>query len=204
MGLACTFQAQAQDKPAQQPQQKGVVINGVAWATCNVGAFGAFAEKPESDGMLYQWNKKTAWSTTGGVKDWDDTHRTGDVWIEENDPSPKGWRIPTAYELKTLLDTEKVSRVWTTLNGVYGTRFTDKITGNSIFLPAAGYRDSIFGMLSGGTGNKASGYYWSSTDYLTYGMSSITSYYLFFNNSKVELNNDKYKSYGFSVRCVAK
>ena len=45
-------------------------------------------------------------------------------------------------------------------NGVIGRLFTDKITGNSLFLPAIGRRDSWNG---GALSNTANGYYWSST-----------------------------------------
>jgi len=43
-------------------------------------------------------------------------------------------------EIKTLLDTTKVSNEWITENGINGRKFTDKVTGNSLFLPAAGCR----------------------------------------------------------------
>ena len=46
---------------------------------------------------------------------------------------------------------------WTTLNGVNGRRVTGP-NGNSIFLPAAGYR---YGTSSDGVGSL--GYYWGST-----------------------------------------
>jgi len=35
-----------------------VVINGVHWATCNVGAHGQFVAKPEDYGGLYQWGRR--------------------------------------------------------------------------------------------------------------------------------------------------
>jgi len=138
----------------------GVVINGVKWATRNVDAFGTFAETPESAGMFYQWNRKTAWSVKGSVSGWDGTTPTGTTWEKANDPSPSGWRVPTEEELETLCDTKKVSNEWTTQNGVTGRKFTDKATGNSLFLPSACFR-TTYGNVA--VCSMGSADYWSST-----------------------------------------
>jgi len=119
----------------------GVVINGVRWATCNVDKPGTFAAKPEDFGMFYQWNRKKACPTTGSISGWNNSDASGTIWEKANDPSPPGWRVPTSFEIKSLLDTNKVSCVWITVNGVTGGKFTDKTSGNSIFLPATGRRD---------------------------------------------------------------
>jgi len=144
--------------------ERGVVINGVRWATCNVAAPGVFAAKPEDAGMFYQWNRRIGWSDVGlvnsnGGSTWNSSTPTGSTWEKANDPSPAGWRVPTLDEIKTLLATDKVSNEWTTQNGVSGEKFTDKATGNSIFLPAAGGRFTSVGTL-GSVGTY--GYYWSS------------------------------------------
>ena len=69
----------------------GVLINGVVWATRNVGAPGTFVDKPEDAGMLYQWNRKTAWSATDKtVTDWDVTTPGGDSWEKANDSHTAG------------------------------------------------------------------------------------------------------------------
>jgi uncharacterized protein (TIGR02145 family) len=137
-----------------------------------VSAPGTFAAKPEDAGMLYQWNRKKGWPATGReVTGWDKSRPAGDAWTKANDPSPAGWRTPTFDEMKKLLDEDKVSRIWTTQNGVNGYKFTDKATGNSIFLPAAGCRDNSaaagYSNNSDGTLYEAgtNGYYWSSTEY---------------------------------------
>ncbi|MCL2328860.1 MAG: fibrobacter succinogenes major paralogous domain-containing protein [Bacteroidetes bacterium] len=141
-----------------------VVINGVIWATHNVGEFGKFAENPESAGMFYQWNRKKAWSVTdpkAGIKidDWNATNTVGIMWESANNPCPQGWRMPTNAELETLFDTDKVTNKRTTQNGVAGRLFTDKATGRSMFLPAVGYRYYHDGELrNAGDG----GYYWAS------------------------------------------
>jgi len=175
-------------------QETGVVINGVTWATRNVGAPKTFVTNPEDAGMFYQWNRPTAW-TAGSVSGWDISNPTGTTWETANDPSPAGWRVPTKAELQSLLNTTYVTQVWTTLNGINGRRFTDIATGNSIFLPAAGYLDRNNGsLLSAGS----TGLYWSNTannsddaGYLSLGMST----------SAAAVGNS-YRTSGLSVRCV--
>ncbi|MDR0871940.1 MAG: fibrobacter succinogenes major paralogous domain-containing protein [Prevotellaceae bacterium] len=172
----------------------GVVINGVKWATRNVDKPGTFAAKPQDAGKFYQWNRKTAWSAEGeNVENWDRTIPEGTEWETANDPSPAGWRVPTKEELLTLLDTEKVTNEWTTQNGVSGRKFTDKITNNSLFLPAAGFRD-----VSNGTLLSADGYYWSSTQYYSY-----YAYGLYSGSGSAGWYG-KSRRYGFSIRAVAK
>jgi uncharacterized protein (TIGR02145 family) len=172
----------------------GVVINGIRWATRNVDAPGTFAATPESPGMFYQWNRPTAWTSTGSVSGWDSSESSGTTWEKANDPSPAGWRIPTLAELETLLDTDKVSNERTTLNGVNGRRFTDKATGNSIFLPAAGCRRSYDGTLyTAGT----DGGYWSSTQY-----DGSSAYGLFFDSAYAPTLSAS-RSMGLYVRCVS-
>ena len=179
----------------------GVVINGVRWASCNVDKPGTFAAKPEDSGMFYQWNRKIGWSATNpminsnGGAAWDSSMPAGATWDSANDPSPTGWRVPTYDEIQKLFDTNNVSSIWTILNGINGIKFTDKATGNSIFLPAAGYRP-YDGSTLGGVGGR--GNYWCSTAYDT-----DFAYDLFFNSVgpydwvRDGLNN------GFSVRSVA-
>jgi len=146
---------------------EGVIINGVKWATRNVAAPGTFAAKPEDSGMFYQWNRKKAWPTTGDVTGWNEGfYKTpiGTTWEKSNDPSPAGWRVPTIEELQKLLDTNKVSRVRTTQNGIDGRIFTDKATGKDIFLPTvAGGRRGYNHMFVTTFVSVGSGIYWSST-----------------------------------------
>lgn len=158
---------------SQSEDEKGVVINGVRWATRNVDFPGTFAAKPEDSGMFYQWNCKKAWPVIGDVTGWDsnwDTKEecfrvennwaTVDNWERTNDPSPIGWRVPTLDEIEKLFDIGKVRHVWTTRKGVNGRKFTDKATGNSIFLPAVGYRGYKEGTLYHDVGGYSG--YWSS------------------------------------------
>jgi uncharacterized protein (TIGR02145 family) len=187
-----------------------VVINGVTWATRNVDAPGTFAASPESYGMYYQWDRSTGWyndapySALGTLKDggtttsWDNTRggHSGTTWESAKDPSPAGWRVPTKDELNTLLETDKVSRERTACHGVNGYLFTDKTTGKSLFLPAAGYLNQVCGCVL--YDDNAGGNYWSSIMYDEY-----DAYYLDFDY----INDGSLPgecTYGFSVRSVLK
>jgi len=179
---------------------KGVIINGVKWATRNVAAPGKFAATPESSGMFYQWNRKAGWSVTdprinsNGDTYWSDRDEAGSMWAKVNDPSPNGWRVPTEMEIRSLLD-GNVNREWTTQNGVSGTKFTDRTSGNSMFLPASGSRS-----FSGTLRVEQHGRYWSSTPF--WNGNSFAYYLAFDRNERGEVYNG-YRSNGYSVRPVA-
>ena len=192
-------------------EEDGVEINGVRWATCNVDAPGTFASKPETPGMFYQWNRKIGWSAadpminSDGGTTWDISFPGGTTWTKANDPSPAGWRVPTVEEIQALLDTDKVSNVWTTQNGVKGKKFTDKISGNTIFLPAAGLRSDRSGTLPNGTPFDvgalfdvgAYGNYWSRTGSTT----PTSAYFMYFDNGRAG-KSDSYRISALSVRSV--
>jgi len=184
-------------EPTTPVPEEGVIINGLRWATRNVGSSGRFINKPENAGTFYQWNSKKAWSSsnTSEITGWHDADLSGDTWEKANDPSPAGWRIPTLDEIKTLLDPDKVSSEWTTENNINGRKFTDKATGNSIFLPASGFREYGMGELR----NKdLQGRYWSSTQ-----SSDDSAWFLDFSSSSAEWSSFYNRRNGFSIRCVA-
>lgn len=100
------------------------------------------------------------------------------------------WRTPTNSEWAELLD--KCTWTWTTQEGVNG-QMISAPNGNSIFLPAAGYRyDSSLG--SAGT----QGLYWSSS--LDPSIPS-NAWCLFFNSSGEKIR-DFERCYGLSIRPV--
>ena len=170
---------------------RGVVINGVKWATRNVGKKGAFVANPEEYGNLY-------------------------TWLEASSACPEGWRLPTREELKMLGDEEeyqgsdpdvgaiyeliskaKVLSKWTTLNGKNGRKFGNDSIG--IFLPAAGLRYD--GELSDiGT----HGHYWSKGSYDNNGL-PLGSFPLTINRNKAVVRfQEYYYQISYSIRCVAK
>ncbi len=155
----------------------------VKWATMNVGA-----SKAEDYGSYFAWGETTTkdtynWSTykycngsydsltkycnksSYGNNDFTDNK----TQLELSDDAAHvnwggSWRMPTDAEWTELR--EKCTWTWTTQNGVYGRKVTSKTNGNSIFLPAAGYRH-VTSLSSAGS----YGGYWSSslgTDYPDY------------------------------------
>ena len=145
-------------------QQQGISTSkkvdlglSVYWADWNVGA-----SSPEGYGDYYAWgetNAKSSYtednsSTFGKSKGSIAGNSTYDVASAEWGGS---WRMPTKDEFQELMD--RCTWTWTTYKGVDGYKVTGP-NGNSIFLPAAGWR--------GGTslyGKGARGYYWSATPY---------------------------------------
>ena len=131
--------------------------SGLKWATCNVGA-----SSPEEYGDYYAWGEVKTKSTYHS--DNSKTYRKSMSDISGNrtyDVARKkwgsSWRLPTEAEFQELLD--KCKWQWTTQNGKRGYKVTGP-NGNSIFLPAAGYRigSSLYNVGD-------FGYYWSSTPY---------------------------------------
>lgn len=134
--------------------------SGLKWATCNVGA-----SSPEDYGNYYAWGETEekddySWSTSttygkemgdiGGNASYDVARK---LWGGT-------WRLPTQAEFEELLDEDNCTWEWTTQSGVNGYRVTSKINGESIFLPATGYRNGTSLNYAG-----SFGYYWSSTPY---------------------------------------
>ena len=98
--------------------------------------------------------------------------------------------MPTLAECQALAN---CSSEWTTLNGVYGRKFTGS-NGGSIFLPAAGYRWD--GELSDAG---AWGYYWSST---LYESDPYGAHYFYFGSGSTYWGGWYYRFDGRTVRPV--
>ena len=189
MGLFDFFKKKTSDE--------GVIINGVKWATCNVDKPGTFANSPEITGKIYQWNRKTPWSTDYcDTSHWDSTWNDSDIWEKSNDPCPEGWRLPTVNEFQSLFGSDKLKLEWATVKGRDGIRITDKASNNSLFLPAAGQRSN-----SNGEHRELDkmGRYWSGTsDY------SGNAYCLRFGIYDGVVNTEiRRRELGFTIRCVA-
>ena len=102
------------------------------------------------------------------------------------------WRMPTKEEfdeLRSICTSE-----WVTMNGVPGLKFTSNKNGNSIFLPAAGYRGNDYLDSAG-----SYGHYWSSSLYAGY---PSYAYLMYFGSGYVNTNS-YYRYYGRSVRPVS-
>ena len=115
---------------------------GTKWASCNVGA-----TKPEEYGGYYAWGE----TEEKKIYDWGtyahydrslftcrylDNDIAGTKYDVAHVKWGGNWRMPTVEDFQDLFCF--CQRKWTTLNGVNGRKFTSRINGNSIFLPAAG------------------------------------------------------------------
>ena len=101
---------------------KGLVINGVRWATRNVDTPGTFVQNPENTGGLFNW-------------------------YEAQNACPQGWRLPILEELRSLVNT---SNEWTIKNSINGCLFGAE--SNQIFFPAAGWRNGDGSLGGAGVG----------------------------------------------------
>ena len=126
----------------------------VKWATCNVGA-----SKPEEYGDYFAWGETetkaeyTYESSLTFGKQMSDI--SGNVNYDAATAKWGGdWRMPTYDEMEELVN--NCEWEWTTQKGV-GYKVTG-LNGNSIFLPAAGYRVGSSLLYDGNDG-----FYWSST-----------------------------------------
>jgi len=179
----------------------GLLLNDVCWAHVNVAQPRTFAAKPDMFTEFYQWNRLTAWSTTGTAIGWNATPDTSPTWTVN--PCPAGWRLPTLQEFQEL---DNVGSTWafayTRGNEVVGRFYGPNhalctfVAGGSmdgcIFLSAGGYRDSD-GML----GLSEQARYWSSTNY-----NSTSGYNLNFSSTNSNPNNASLKAPARSIRCV--
>ena len=169
----------------------------VKWATCNVGA-----SSPEEYGNYYAWGETTTKEryydncptyelSTSELQSQGYIDSEGNLTAQYDAATANWggrWRMPTEAEMQELLD--NCTWTWTTQNGVNGYKVTSKKNGNSIFLPAAGYR---YGSSLGNAGIRS--YYWSSTPYDYY------AYFLYFDSGYLLMDN-YYRYYGLSVRPV--
>ncbi len=183
--LTFTFCSKEDETPLGEisNEESGVVINGVHWATRNVNGDGSFVDSAEKPGLLFKRDKVNI---------------------------PDGWRLPDTLEIQKLLDTEKVTNEWTSVKGVSGRKFIDKATGNTIFLPAAGYKGTKGSLYGAGK----FGHYWigvaGSDENNTFYFDEAKTRFAHFEYRDIENKdangNVTSKTLGLchSVRCVAK
>ena len=185
--------------------------SGLKWATCNVGA-----KSPEEYGDYFAWGETAPknyydWNTykyCNGSYDtmtkYCTTSSDGTVdnktTLEFTDDAARvnwggKWRMPTDSELEELKNKGNCAWEWTTQNGVNGCKVTSKKNGNSIFLPAAGFRSKDYHY-----GADGGGLYWSSSLNTSY---SSAARNMHFYPDTVGLNSSGYyRISGMPVRAV--
>ena len=177
--------------------------SGTKWACCNVGA-----SKPEDYGELHAWGEVGEyWGNISSDYEFNDHSGSfvnigldiaGTNYDIAHTKWGNPWRIPTKDQCEELI--KNCSSMWTNQNGVNGYMFIGT-NGNSIFLPAAGFRwyertyDSL-GQI---------GHYWSSTlheaDLPNYDEQRY-AYHIFFGEGVVHAESGDYRDNGNSVRPV--
>lgn len=162
----------------------------VKWATCNVGA-----SSPSDYGDYFAWGEtspKYSYTRENSV-----TYKKniGDIAGNARYDAARAnwgssWRLPTDSECQELVD--KCTWTWTTQGGHEGYKVTGR-NGNSIFLPAAGWRNGSSLDNAGEYGR-----YWSSLP----GEDNTDAYNLLF-DSGCQNVFWYYRSLGRSVRPVS-
>lgn len=233
--ISCNEDEEQQDiiETLSSAKANGVVAvdlglpSGIRWANMNIGA-----ENPEDIGLYFAWGDTKGYGrnlkderafdyydykfSKGGRYSNGYTAYTNanDGILKENDDAAyinwgQDWRMPTSADITELIKNTISS--WTTQNGVYGKLFKSKKNGNTIFLPASGYRGDHHLTYRG-----INGYYWSSTrDYSTYSKEYKNAVCLlcfesadneyrteFQKNKDLSLETDIYRYYGLAIRPV--
>ncbi len=136
--------------------------SGLQWATRNVGASSPtdygnyYAWGETSPKSVYDWSTYRYYNSETGVTKY--TGNDGLTTLQPGDDAATvnyGGRTPTISEWQELIN--NTTHQWVTINGVNGQCFTGS-NGNSLFLPAAGFRYGS-GLYDAGS----DGYYWSSS-----------------------------------------
>lgn len=137
--------------------------SGTLWATCNIGA-----KNPQDYGDYFAWGETEGyksgkrsflWSTYKYCEGSDHTmikYCTQSSFgyngftdnltelLPEDDAATanwgNAWQMPSLAQYVELINSSYTTTVWTTVSGIKGRKITSKSNGNSIFLPATGYR----------------------------------------------------------------
>lgn len=170
----------------------------VQWATCNVGA-----EAPEEFGEYFTWGgtapqQTYSWSdyiycngTYNSITKYNDADKL--TMLQPADDAAtanfgKKWRTPTKKEYDELC--AKCDWTWEEENGTNGYRVTGS-TGNSIFLPAAGFKENDWLPVL-----NREGYYWLAD--IADGSNAKCA---FFDKDRKSFSY-RYRCNGFSIRPV--
>ncbi len=194
--------------------------SGTLWADRNIGA-----TSPEDYGAYFAWGEISpksdyTWSTylDGNITNEYDCGTDKDIiWCKYGDKADiagtsydaatanwgAGYKMPTKEQCEELLNEDYTT--WTYCDGwniqynnthVHGFKIESKTNGNSIFLPAAGFRDLMDTDYAG-----SRGYYWSSS--LDESVPRNAMEMKYFNSGYRTVYHSFYREYGLSVRAVS-
>ena len=173
--------------------------SGTLWACCNVDTEHPEWQSPDNYGGYFAWGE----TEEKDYYDWctyvQSNGSSGSCFNLGNEIAGtkldvaqkewgRNWHIPTSWQIEELVN--NCSYRWTTMNGIYGARFTGP-NGKSIFLPAAGARHD-----TGNSSFSKFGYYWSGTP-----DSRSETYSLVFDKDRCNCYGNQ-RRYGFTIRPV--
>ena len=179
--------------------------SGLLWAETNIGA-----KTAADDGNYYAWGETSTKSLYDSDTYFDSNYTiysiSGETTLGRfSDAAYRNWgyscRMPTSEEFKELCNSKYCTWTWTSMttssgSSVKGYKVTSVKNGNSIFLPASGYRDDVDLDEHGSLGH-----YWSSTLNARY---SNWACYLYFDSSRHPQESYDDRCIGCTVRPVAK
>ena len=189
----------------QQKDEYGITIGqevdlglSVNWAGWNIGA-----SSPEQHGGYYAWGeteekKRYDWTTykyydaliDGGANLGNNI--SGTQYDSARRCWRGSWRMPTQAEFNELIS--KCTWTWFQYKGVNGYKVTG-YNGNSIFLPATGYKSNGSSIISSGTG-----YYWSASSFMTY--DGCQAFLFSFGTSRYSCHWSGVPIFGYTIRPV--
>ena len=147
-----------------------------------------------ADGSKFNYD----WIYEGSDAFWNLGAEENPIKNTQFDPCPEGWRIPTAFEFKSLIG--YVNREWKNLFGWNGYLFYENVapddfknTPATLFLPAGGRLNVIDGKAYD---RNIEAYYWTNT------ASDGNSAYLYFYNEDCSVNYQGSRAGGCLIRCI--
>lgn len=147
-----------------------------------------------ADGSKFNYD----WIYEGNDSFWNHGTEENPVKNAQFDPCPVGWRIPTAFEFKSLIG--YVNREWNNISEWNGYLFFEDVAsddlGNApstLFLPAGGRLNVVDGMAYD---RNIEAYYWTNT------ASDGNSAYLYFYNEDCSINYQGSRAGGCLIRCI--
>ena len=170
MALVCMIMVSCKPDGGDGRHEGHVYVDlglSVKWATCNVGA-----NSPEEYGQYFAWGETTTKAeytsdncptcglTISQLQSQGYIDNNGNLTAQHDAATVNwggDWRMPTNAEQQELIN--NCIWTWTMQNGVNGYK-VEGPNGNSIFLPAAGFRD-VSSLYDAGS----YGYYWSSAPF---------------------------------------
>lgn len=188
----------------------GFTVNSrpLLWATRNVGA-----RSTGDFGGLYGWGDPTGFHTETDLHYYPSRHPADFVGKHANSISGtccdlaycqwgRRWRIPSKDEWKALV----ANCTWTkaTVDGNTGMRFTSKINGKSIFLPAADARYGNNLYREGYSPDNRQGYYWAGEWDTNDAQLAYSFHFTLFSGGTPDSDAkaNMQRSYGMSIRPV--